>query len=177
MSILDNAVISLAILATTIRRASLARSRRSEPCTAPKSWLSFRSPDWWLKGDDALALCGSQGLAGLYKSHRSTLTLTAAPGRGSHARQSLWFEERHSLINQQGVERGLCHARQNVRFSIPEMVRLVWIPISANVAATVSSGPGSRSALRGTLVSSKNQPNRPCRRTRHTAGISVFSQK
>src|SRR6266446_1038070 len=32
----------------------------------------------------ALALCGSQGLAGLSKPHRPTLTLTAAPGRGSH---------------------------------------------------------------------------------------------
>src|SRR5271166_3968564 len=43
----------------------------------------------------ASALCGSQGLVGLSKSHRPTptLTLTAAPGRGSHARQSFWFEE------------------------------------------------------------------------------------
>jgi hypothetical protein len=32
----------------------------------------------------ASALCGSQGLAGLYQSHRPTLTLTAPPGRGSH---------------------------------------------------------------------------------------------
>ncbi len=32
----------------------------------------------------ASAHCGSQGLAGLSKSHRPTLTLTAAPGRGSH---------------------------------------------------------------------------------------------
>jgi hypothetical protein len=53
----------------------------------------------------ALVLCGSQGLVGLYKSHRPTLTLTAAPGRGSHARQSLWFESGDETVPVLAVRR------------------------------------------------------------------------
>jgi hypothetical protein len=40
----------------------------------------------------ALALCGSQGLAGLCESHRSTPTLTAARGEVRNQGNRFWFE-------------------------------------------------------------------------------------
>src|SRR5271166_3071407 len=49
------------------RLASLARSRRIEPWTAPKPWLSCRSPDRGLNEDDCLSTLRITGVSRAFR--------------------------------------------------------------------------------------------------------------
>jgi predicted aspartyl protease len=60
-------------------------------------WICLAFFDPLFEGTIASALCGSQGLAGLSESHRPTLTLTAAPGRGSHQGNRFGLRSRAGL--------------------------------------------------------------------------------
>jgi hypothetical protein len=193
MSILDNAVISLPILATTIRRASLARSRRTERCTAPKFWLSFRCPDRWLKGNDCLGTLRITGVGRALQVPSPDPDPHRCPWERFAPRQSFWFKSGDegvptvAVVTQNSKPKRQpsfflllsraehrCHWRM---LSMAATTRLPGTPTPANAAPITCSCSGSTSVFRGPFTWSKNQPNRPCRPTRQAAGLPVSSQR